>query len=103
VVTTAGDDVAFDWAEFVPRLVHPLKVAIVEALLWINAPLSASELTKVFYGRWELGVVSYHMKKMAAIDAISKVLERPVRGSVQTLYFFPGRDWEPGYETFERQ
>src|SRR4051812_18800722 len=34
------------WEPFLPHLVHPLKVAIVEALLWIREPLSAVQLGK---------------------------------------------------------
>src|SRR4051812_33329334 len=38
------------WEPFLPHLVHPLKVTIVEALLWIGEPLSAVQFGKVFRG-----------------------------------------------------
>ncbi|MEX2107173.1 MAG: helix-turn-helix domain-containing protein [Solirubrobacterales bacterium] len=88
-----GDEPSFDWDELVPRIVHPLKVAIIEALLWIDTPLSASELDKVLGGRFGISLVSYHVTKLAEAEAITKVGERPVRGALQTFYFFPGQEW----------
>lgn len=90
-MTVEGDEPDFDWAWLVPRLVHPIKVAIVEAMLWIDRPISASELEKVFDGEIGLGLVSYHMKELAKLGAIAKVGERQVRGALQNFYFFPDR------------
>jgi hypothetical protein len=61
---SSGDERRFDWMSLVPRVVHPLKVAIVEALLWIDQPLSASDLSKVFDREFSLGLVSYHLKEL---------------------------------------
>ncbi len=84
-------EASFDWGALVPRIVHPLKVAIVEAVLWIDGPISASELEKVFEKRFSLSVVSYHMKKLAEAGVLAKVGERQVRGALQHFYFFsPG-------------
>ncbi|MEX2105561.1 MAG: helix-turn-helix domain-containing protein [Solirubrobacterales bacterium] len=87
----AGDGLPFDWVTLVPRLVHPLKVAIIEALLWIDAPMSASELNRVFAGRFGVNLVSYHVKSLAEVGVVVKVRDRQVRGVLETFYFFPAQ------------
>ena len=39
-ITVQGGE-RFDWEALVPLVIHPLKVAILEALEWIGQPLSA--------------------------------------------------------------
>lgn len=41
-----GDE-AFDWDALVPRIIHLVKVAVVEALLYIGQPLSKTDITKL--------------------------------------------------------
>lgn len=84
-----GDGPAFDWAWLVPRVIHPVKVAIIEAMAYIERPISAVELEKVFEEEIGLGVASYHMKELARHGAVVKVGERQVRGAVQHFYSFP--------------
>jgi len=86
-----GDGLPFDWVTLVPRLVHPLKVAIIEALLWVDAPMSASELSRVFTGRFGVNLVSYHVKTLAQVGVLAKAGQRPVRGALETFYFFPAQ------------
>ena len=86
----AGDEIDFDWESLVPRFVHPLKVAIIEAMRWIGRPLSASELARVFLGEYNLSLVAYHLNMLVDADVFEQVGERQVRGAVQRSYFFPG-------------
>ncbi len=87
---TAKGGERFDWASLVPRIVHPLKVAMIEALAWVEEPLSASDLTKVIDSeRYGVANVSYHLNKLAEIDAIEVVGERQRRGALEKFYFFP--------------
>lgn len=79
----------FTWDALVPHIVHPLKVLILEALRWIDEPLSASDLTKVIdEEKYGLSHVSYHMVRLANAGAIEVVRTRPVRGSLEKFYFF---------------
>lgn len=87
---TAGDELRFQWDALVPHFVHPIKVAIIEAMLWIDRPLSASELARVFLGESDLSLVSYHLNKLAGTGVIVQVGERQVRGALQRFYYFPG-------------
>jgi hypothetical protein len=96
-----GKPTHFDWQALVPHCIHPLKVAIVEALLWVRTPLSASELQNLFSEKISVSLIAYHMTKLAQAGAIEKVGQRPVRGAMQKFYFFPDCTWEPGSGTLE--
>ncbi|HET6997662.1 MAG TPA: helix-turn-helix domain-containing protein [Solirubrobacterales bacterium] len=88
--TVEGDEPCFDWAALVPLTVHPMRVAIIEALWWIGEPLSAKDLREVFADE-KLGTsyISYHVAELAKAGALVKVGEEPKRGAVKKLYFFP--------------
>jgi DNA-binding transcriptional ArsR family regulator len=59
-----GDE-PLDWGALVPRIVHPTKVCIIEALRWIDRPLSASDLERVFVGELSESTISYHLRTLA--------------------------------------
>jgi hypothetical protein len=85
---TGDEPYPFDWAKLVPQVVHPLRVATVEALRWINQPLSPSELHEVFDGEFGLSLVSYHVNVLADSGVLVEVGNRQARGARQTFYFF---------------
>ncbi len=89
-MTTRAGGEPFDWDVLVPRLVHPLKVAIIEATHWIGEPLSASQLAQCFGERWSLSLVSYHQTQLAKLGVLveDEARRRRVRGSVEKLYGF---------------
>lgn len=67
-----------------------MKVAIIETLLWVDRSLSGADLTKVIDNeRYRVPNVSYHMVKLAEVDAIEVVGERHRRGAIEKFYFFP--------------
>src|SRR3954447_6710026 len=39
-------DTQFNWESLVPHLIHPAKVAIIEAMKWIGVPVSPRELDR---------------------------------------------------------
>jgi hypothetical protein len=79
----------FDWAAIVP-LVHPLKVAIIEAMHHIGRPMSASDLHHSLGREGEgLSCLSYHVRTLAEPGVIVKVSERQGRGTKEKFYFFP--------------
>ncbi len=83
-----GDE-PFHWDLLVPYVVHPLKVSIIEALRWIDVPLSATDLTKVIEDeKFGLSHVSYHMVKLAEAGVVEVTGSRQVRGSIEKFYFF---------------
>lgn len=86
-----GDE-PFDWAMLVPHVVHPLQVAIVEALWWIDRPLAASDLELVFERRFGLSLISYHVLQLRKAEVLEEVAREQVRGALKRLYFFAGDD-----------
>lgn len=85
-----GDEPPFDWAALVPRVVHPAKVAIVEALIRIGRPLSATELRDLFNEPgYYLSLVSYHARELEKVGVIEEIGSRQVRGATEKFYFFP--------------
>ncbi len=86
-----GGEPTFDWGSVVPHLVHPAKVAIIEALLWVAEPLSPSDLVKLFDDDkdYYLSIVSYHVRGLAKAKALEVRRTRQVRGAQETYYFFP--------------
>lgn len=89
--TMEGGEAPFDWAVLVPRIVHPLKVAIVEALLYVEQPLSAIELCRLFDEPSDnyVSKASYHVRELAKAGSLAAVRTRQVRGATETFYFFP--------------
>lgn len=87
---------SFDWAEFT-RLVHPMQVAIVEALLWIGQPLSAKDFSLLFEGEIQQAAVktsfmSYHVRALARAGLLELLGTESVRGAVRKFYFVAGEE-----------
>jgi hypothetical protein len=79
------------WEPFLPHSVHPLKVAIVEALLWIGEPLSAVMFGKVFRGAGEgfrEGNVRYHLKHLAEVGVLEPVSAGPGGDPRERFFYF---------------
>jgi hypothetical protein len=80
---------SFNWETLVPLLVHPAKVAIIEAMAWIELPLSATDLDRLLQGHAGISLLSYHLRKLAELGVIERVRQENVRGAVQTFYALP--------------
>ena len=89
-----GDECALDWGALVPLVVHRTKVQIVEAMRWINRPLSATELEQVFDEKMSLSAISYHVVTLKKWKVLKQVRKRPVRGSTERFYFFREAVWK---------
>jgi hypothetical protein len=85
-----------DWGLLVPHLIHPTKVFIIEAMLWINRPLSATEFEKMAKSTIAISNFSYHLDHLArceALEVITKLKARKVQGTKQeTFYYFRGEN-----------
>lgn len=81
-----------DWCDLVPFIVHPTKVAIIEAMLWIDEPCSAVDIQQMHGQQISTSVVSYHLRSLAVDHPIlSLYREEPVRGAWKKLYYFRNR------------
>ena len=67
-------------------------MAIIEALIWVDQPLSPKELDHVFDGQFGVSLISYHMRKLADLGVVEKVHQQAVRGALQTFYGLSARE-----------
>jgi hypothetical protein len=80
----------FDWPWLISRLVHPIKVAILETLASVEAPLSPTELVGIFEcDDWYLSKVAYHARRLEKDGALVEVDTRRVRGALEHFYEIP--------------
>lgn len=85
-------DEPIDWEVLIPLLLHPIKVAIVEAMLWIDEPCSAIDINLMHAGVPGTSKVAYHLKKLAfGLPVLCLYDEESIRGTHRRLYFFRGR------------
>lgn len=82
----------FDWDFFIPHLVHPLKVAVIEAMQWIAVPVSPRELDRCFNEDFGVSLISYHVRSLADLGVVEMVRQEPVRGALQNFYALTARD-----------
>lgn len=85
-MTLGNNNRPFQWDMLVPHLLHPLKVAIIEAMCWIDEPLSARNLDQIFDDEFGVSLVAYHVRVLADYGALEKVRQQAVRGALQTFY-----------------
>jgi DNA-binding transcriptional ArsR family regulator len=81
-----------DWCRLVPRLIHPTKVLIIESMLWIDRPMSASELVQILDGTVSISSLSYHIGKLVEDGVLEQVRERRIRGATERFYDFAKLD-----------
>ncbi len=82
----------FEWDMLVPHLVHPLKVAIIEAMSWIEEPTSPRELALMFGDEYGVSLVAYHVRTLADVGVLEKVRQQAVRGALQTFYVLTAKE-----------
>jgi hypothetical protein len=86
-MTTKGDE-QFDWNALAPRIIHPLKVAVIEALLWIDQPLSGPDFRKMFNERFTSACIAYHLDHLVTCDVLEVAAGRQQgRRMSKKLYF----------------
>ncbi len=85
----------FDWSLLVSHFVSPVKVIIIESMLWVQRPLSATELEKLACGTPELDSFSWHLKSLAELAVLEPVAKRKVskskRLSQENFFYFAGQ------------
>lgn len=80
------------WDKLVPLILHPVKVAILEALLWIEEPLSAADLDRMYDGDLGIPTAAYHLRSLAfGLPVLRLYDEEAVRGVYRKLYYFRRR------------
>lgn len=88
-----GVDPSYVWDSLAPRLLHRLKLAALEALLWVGEPMSATGLAAMLDDPdYYAGLLSYHLGEMAKAGVVTVVGTRSVRGAEELFYYFPTRE-----------
>jgi hypothetical protein len=80
------------WENFVPHFVHPVKVAIVEALLCTGEPLSAPQLGMLFRGagtKFSESNVRFHLARLVEIGMLMITpIELSGKSVYENFYYF---------------
>jgi hypothetical protein len=92
----ASDSPFPGWELYVASFVHPIKVAIVEILCWMEAPLSAVQLSRLCNGggkSFREPNVRYHLHQLVKIGVLEIVSTSPFdeEGEVDTFFYFADR------------
>jgi hypothetical protein len=75
------------WATLAALLLHSCQVQIIEAMRWVDEPLSASELVHVLGTGQRLSTIAYHVRRLDSLGALTPAGKRhPPRGSEEKLY-----------------
>ncbi|MEZ5078403.1 MAG: helix-turn-helix domain-containing protein [Solirubrobacterales bacterium] len=90
-MSKGGEAPSFRWDALVPQLVHPMRVAIIEALLYVERPLSATDMRKLLEGKFSVSFIAYHFEQLREAGAITRVGTRQVRGAQEKFYEVPSR------------
>lgn len=77
---------SFCWGKLVTTFLHPMKVAIVEALLWIDEPLSPKCIDHLSGGMHGVSLTAYHMRSLADAGVVIRVDQKARRGALQSYY-----------------
>jgi DNA-binding transcriptional ArsR family regulator len=76
-----------DWDGLLAHLLHPTQFQIIEAMHWIDRPVSASQLVQVFdRARKDLSAVSYHLRRLRTLKIVELSSVRRIRGAKERLY-----------------
>lgn len=89
MVDSGKGDVSFDWHVLLSHFIHPLVVASIEAMQWVDEPLSSPDLMKLLGDGSSTGTLSYHLNRLAEAG-ILEVTSRPSErvGAPEKSYFF---------------
>jgi hypothetical protein len=84
-----------DWNGLLVRLLHETQLQIIEAMGWVNRPMSASQLVQVFDESTTLASVAYHVRRLREIGILKLSWLRPVRGTKERLHRLARADETP--------
>jgi Helix-turn-helix domain len=65
------DEDDFCWGALAARVLHPVQVQIIEALRWIDRPLSAGELLRVLRGEQAGLRIEHHLRRLRRLGAVA--------------------------------
>jgi hypothetical protein len=73
------------WAALAARVLHPSQVEIIEALRWIDRPLAATDLLRVFEGQ-RVGLrLERRLRQLTRLGAVAPDDDGKARGSTDQI------------------
>lgn len=85
-------DESLDWGVLISCTFHPVKVAALEAMRWIDEPFSAVDLDRMHDDPPGIHTTAYHLRALAFdLPVLRLYKEEPIRGAKRKLYFFRKR------------
>lgn len=61
------------WSTLPEKVMHPLRVPIIEALWWIGEPLSALRTVDVLDGHLSMWEAAHHLRVLETLDVVEPV------------------------------
>lgn len=95
VMSQKSEAPEFEWDALVLLVIHPMRVSIIEALRYMDHPLSASDLHRLFFGESTLSFIDYHIKELVKLKVLVQVRKRKVRGATEKFYAIPSQWLRP--------
>jgi hypothetical protein len=84
----------FCWSSFVASTVHPVKVAIIEALLWIEEPISGAQFGRLFRGAGQgfyESNIRFHLRALVEMGLLEAVpVQASGNSSKEKGFYFAG-------------
>jgi predicted transcriptional regulator len=74
------------WSTALFSLIHPVKVAAVEAFLWTGEPMSALAVHESLARTWSFGTVAYHVRRLAETGVLVERFVEPRSGAYERFY-----------------
>lgn len=60
----------FCWGALAAHVLHPVQVEIIEALQWIDQPLTAADLLHIFDAKRSGLRIEHHLRRLTKLDAV---------------------------------
>jgi hypothetical protein len=77
--------------ELIASDIHPIRVAAVEAMRWIGAPIAACDLVEMHEGPLSLSLAVYHMNALASTVPVVDLYNKEILGgATRKLYYLRG-------------
>jgi hypothetical protein len=74
------------WSAALFSLIHPFKLAAVEAFLYIEEPMSGLLVYEVLGRPASFGTISYHVRRLAEVGVLVELYVEPRRGAHERFY-----------------
>ncbi len=72
-----------DWDGLVARLLHETQLHIIEAMRWIDRPLSSTELSRILDEQMRHQNILHHLARLEELEVVTLEFTSPERGKAK--------------------